>query len=97
MSEPPAWLGAVTLTDMVGIVGVALVVGTYFTLQIGRLSADSVLYSGLNALGAVLILISLLRTFNLASFVIEVFWLAISLIGLGRWAWRHWRGGTGGA
>ncbi len=92
MSGPSAWMQVMTFTDLVGMLGVAFIVGTYFALQIGRLSADSLIYSALNALGAGLILISLLHTFNLASFMIEVFWLAISLIGLGRWAWRRWRG-----
>jgi len=41
----------------------------------------------LNAVGAALIAVSLLVDFNLSAFLIEVFWVAISLIGIQRW-WR---------
>ncbi|MEM8986366.1 MAG: hypothetical protein AAGC95_06535 [Pseudomonadota bacterium] len=70
--------------DFVGFFGVGLIVGTYFASQIGRMAVDRPLYPALNALGAVLILVSLAFTFNAASFVIELFWLAISLVGLVR-------------
>jgi len=36
----------------------------------------------MNLTGAILLLISLCYNFNLASFVIEIFWIAASLIGL---------------
>jgi hypothetical protein len=78
--------------DFVGNVGVACVLLTYLLLQLGRLSGTSILYSGLNALGAVLILVSLIRSFNLSSFIIEICWLAISLLGIAR-AW--WQGRAG--
>ena len=38
----------------------------------------------LNAAGALLIIVSLIFDFNLSAFVIEVFWLLISLLGLWR-------------
>jgi hypothetical protein len=61
-----------------------LIVAGYFLLQVGRVDALSPLYSWLNLAGAVMILISLLYTFNFSSFVIEVFWILISIIGLVR-------------
>lgn len=73
-----------TLADIIGLLGVAFVVGTYFLSQIGRMNVNEPLYPALNALGAVLILYSLFQTFNAASFVIELFWLVISLVGLVR-------------
>lgn len=73
-----------TSADAVGLVGVAFVVGTYFLSQIGRMDVRRPLYPALNGLGALFILFSLSRTFNTASFVIELFWLAISLVGLVR-------------
>ncbi|MEX6632456.1 CBU_0592 family membrane protein [Hyphococcus lacteus] len=71
-----------TVPDFVGFVGVALVVGTYFLSQMGRMDVRKPLYPGLNGIGAILILYSLSNTFNAASFVIEVFWLVISAAGL---------------
>lgn len=41
----------------------------------------------MNALGAALVIISLCFDFNLSAFVIEAFWVVISLVGIGRW-WR---------
>ncbi len=72
------------LSDFVGFAGVGLVVGTYFLSQVGRMDVRQPLYPALNGVGAVLILFSLSRTFNAASFVIEMFWLLISAIGLAR-------------
>ena len=73
-----------TVSDFVGFVGVGLVVGTYFLSQIGRMEVRRPLYPALNGLGALFILFSLSRTFNAASFVIEMFWLLISAVGLAR-------------
>ncbi|MEM8770447.1 MAG: hypothetical protein AAGD92_02250 [Pseudomonadota bacterium] len=68
--------------DFVGLIGVAFVVGTYFLSQVGRMDVNHPLYPGLNAIGALFILFSLSHTFNTASFVIEMFWLLISAVGL---------------
>ena len=72
------------LYDIVGLIGVSFIVGTYFLSQIGRMKVDQPLYPALNGIGALLILYSLAFTFNAASFVIELFWLAISVVGLAR-------------
>lgn len=70
--------------DFIGLIGVSFVVGTYFLSQVGRMNVNRPLYPALNGLGALLILYSLSHTFNAASFVIEIFWLGISLVGLVR-------------
>ncbi|GAB4534674.1 MAG: hypothetical protein Tsb0010_14840 [Parvularculaceae bacterium] len=70
--------------DFVGYAGVGLIVIAYFALQTGRMKGEAIGFSAMNAVGAALILVSLTQTFNAASFVIEIFWLAISLIGLAR-------------
>ena len=51
----------------------------------GRMDIRRPAYSATNAIGAILILVSLLHDFNLSSFVIEIAWLLISLYGLTRW------------
>ncbi|MEQ8434590.1 MAG: hypothetical protein RIA71_10145 [Oceanicaulis sp.] len=78
------------ITDMIGIAGVACVLAAFFLLQIEKVRGDSLLYLLLNLFGACLLIVSLTVTFNLASFVIEVCWLAISLFGLSKLAWRKW-------
>lgn len=70
--------------DLVGITGVTCVLVTYLLIQIGRLSANSILYSSLNLLGSILILYSLLYHWNTASVIIEIAWGIISIFGLCR-------------
>ena len=73
--------------DAAGNIGVVMIVGTYLALQLERIRSTTLAYSVLNAVGATLIAISLLVDFNLSALLIEVFWVAISLIGIRRW-WR---------
>jgi hypothetical protein len=70
------------LFDIVGMTGTFLVVGAFFLLQLEKAKPDGLLYNTMNLAGAILLLISLCYNFNLASFVIELFWIAASLIGL---------------
>ena len=72
-----------SIYDVLGNIGVFLIILTYFLLQIRKLSSESLLYSVLNALGASLIVVSLLFDFNLSAFIVEAFWVIISLIGIG--------------
>ena len=71
-----------TIFDFLGNVGVILILAAYLALQTERTTANSMAYSLLNALGALLILVSLYYDFNLSAFVIESFWLLISLYGM---------------
>ena len=68
--------------DLLGNLGVFLIIGSYFWLQIGRIPGQSKMYSLVNAIGAALILVSLYFNFNLSAVIVEVFWLIISLVGL---------------
>ena len=71
--------------------GTALVVLAYFLLQLEKVSSNSFAYNLMNLLGAFFLLISLCFTFNLASFVIELFWIGASLIGM----WKLYKGRNG--
>jgi len=71
--------------DVIGIVGVAIVVVTYFLLQSEKIDSKGFLYSFLNAIGSLLIMYSLLYSWNLASFIIELIWILISIYGLRKW------------
>jgi len=70
--------------NVVGNIGVVLIVGTYFLVQVRRMSAIQPPYIVLNGLGALFILYSLWFDFNLSAFLIELIWLLISVLGLGR-------------
>lgn len=72
------------VADISGFTGVVLYLASYALLQNGRLRQDSATYSWLNLLAASLVLISLANEFNLASAVIQLSWILISLCGLHR-------------
>ncbi|HNP64434.1 MAG TPA: permease [Woeseiaceae bacterium] len=68
--------------DFLGNLGVLLIIVSYFWMQIGRISGQDPLYSIVNAIGAALVLVSLYFDFNLSAFLVETFWLIISILGL---------------
>lgn len=68
--------------DFVGNVGVVLMLFAYLLLQVGRLRINDLSYLLLNTIGASVVLISLLYSFNLSAFLVEAFWLLISIFGL---------------
>ena len=75
------------ITDAIGMLGMVLVVLAYYLLQLERTDPKGLSYNVINLVGAACLLLSLCFSFNLASFVIEVFWIGASLIGL----WKYWR------
>ena len=74
-----------SFTDFLGNIGVVLIIIDYLLLQLNRISSNSLSYSLLNAVGASLIIISLLFNFNLSAFIMEAIWVVISLFGLYRY------------
>jgi hypothetical protein len=73
-----------TWFDLVGFIGVVLIIVAYLLLQLDKLPSSSPRYSLLNAAGALLIIVSLVFKFNLSAFIVEAFWFLISLLGLWR-------------
>jgi hypothetical protein len=71
--------------DFIGNVGVVILMITYLLLQLNKLPSDGLAYSLLNAIGASLIVISLLFDFNLSALLMEVFWVLISFVGIYRY------------
>lgn len=69
-------------SNLVGIVGVILILWAYYLIQAHKVTAHSFSYSTLNIIGAILILFSLCFHFNLASVVIEICWILISIMGI---------------
>jgi hypothetical protein len=71
--------------DLIGNIGVVVLMVTYLLLQLNRLKSDDLSYSLLNAAGACLIILSLLVNFNLSALLMEVFWVLISFVGIYRY------------
>lgn len=74
-----------TIFDVLGMVGVGLIIVTYLLLTTDRMRPDGWRYPSFNGLGAVLIMISLTHDFNLSAFIVEAFWATISVVGIVRW------------
>ena len=70
--------------DLVGLLGTALVVGSYFLLQSGRLSGTGLPYQSINIVGSGCILVSLVGGFNLSVALLQCTWIAISVYGIAR-------------
>ena len=73
------------LLDLIGNIGVVVLMITYLMLQLNKIRSDGLAYSLLNAGGASLIVLSLLVNFNLSAFIMEVFWVLISFVGIYRY------------
>jgi predicted membrane protein len=72
--------------DFAGNIGVALMVLGYLLLQAERVRSSDLSYSLMNGIGALLVVVSLFYRFNLSAFLVEVFWLLISVYGLIKFA-----------
>ena len=70
--------------DLVGNLGVLLILASYLFVQLRKLDATGLAYVVANGLGAAFILYSLIYDFNLSAFIIEIAWILISLVGLVR-------------
>lgn len=70
------------LSDIVGVVGVIILLWSYLWLQLGRISQNAFLYSVANFISSLFIMYSLLYNWNLSSFTIECAWLTISSYGM---------------
>ena len=68
--------------DVIGNIGVVFIILAYFLLQTNKIKSTGIKYSVFNIVGASLVIISLIENFNMSAFIIEVFWVAISLIGI---------------
>lgn len=69
------------VADIVGMVGTLLIVGAYAYLTFARV-VNALAYNLMNLAGALLLTLSLLVHWNLASFVLEMVWIAVALAGI---------------
>jgi len=70
--------------QVIGFVGMIFIIYAYFLLQVGKYDSKSLQFQYINLIGAILLLISLCVHFNLGSFIIEVFWILITLYGIAK-------------
>ena len=72
------------LSDLIGIVGVVMILLAYFFCQIGKLSITSWTYLLADLFGSGFIFYSLMYHLNLSAFCVEIAWMLISLMGIGK-------------
>lgn len=77
-------MGQDFLYEWAGYAGVAVYLGAYVALQIGLIPGVGYRYAMLNMVAALLVLVSLIQAFNMASAIIQVSWVVISVVGITR-------------
>ncbi|WP_108811013.1 CBU_0592 family membrane protein [Sphingorhabdus sp. Alg231-15] len=76
--------------NVIGILGSILIVSAYAYNVYAR-SVNPFIYNGTNLIGALLLTLSLMVHFNLASLLLEIVWIGIALGGL----WKAYQGHAG--
>ena len=78
---------SIPIWDLIGLIGATVYVGAYILAALDTLPSQSWQYYALKMLAAVFVMASLVGgDFNLAAAVIQVFFIAVSLMGLA----LHW-------
>ncbi len=77
-----------TLLDLLGVIGVLMMLVAYAGGQVGRLKMDALPALLMNLIGSSLVLLSLTRKFNLSAALMEGAWALVALFGLARLALR---------
>lgn len=72
----------VSLFEVIGVTGFVLYVINYGLLTVGKLTSQQAGYFMINWLAATFVLIGLMSSFNLASALIQIFWIVISSWGI---------------
>lgn len=76
------YMSEITVLDLIGILGVAFYVGNYLLVSLGRSSSHSIGFYVRSGTGAICVLISLCEDFNIASAMIQILFIVISLFGI---------------
>jgi len=71
-----------SLYNFIGNPGVFLIIFSYLLLQLKKIDSSGIPYSLINLFGALFVIILLIENFNMSAFVLEVFWVAISFVGV---------------
>jgi hypothetical protein len=81
-----------TIPDIAGVIGVALMLGAYAGGQLGRLGMTGLPALLMNLAGSVMVLWSLAFKFNLAAVLMESAWALVAMYGLVKLAVKRLRG-----
>ena len=73
-----------SLPDIAGLIGVAMMLAAYAGGAVGRLRIDAAPALVTNLIGALLVLWSLLHAFNLSAFIMETAWALVAVAGLAK-------------
>ena len=73
--------------QLVGVLGTVVYISSYAFTQIGWIRAPGYAYSVSNLIAAGMVGVSLLYDFNLASALIQMLWILISVIGIANLIW----------
>lgn len=68
--------------DVIGVIGFGLYIGNYAMVTLRHAWGDSIAFFLLNLSAAGCVLIGLMNNFNLASAMIQIFWIVMSFIGV---------------
>jgi hypothetical protein len=75
--------------DTIGCFGTIIVLLAYILLQTRKLNSHSLLFSFLNLIGGLMMLVSLLYCWNLAAVAMEISWVTISGFGMVKVLFPH--------
>jgi len=70
------------ILELIGVAGFMSYVATYFALTLRWLDGNGTAYFACNMASASMVLIGLMASFNLASALIQVFWIGISIVAI---------------
>ncbi len=79
---PDEFFQFTNIMEMAGIVGFGLYVCNYMMLTFRVLTGNCIIYYVVNFSAASLVLTGLMNSFDLASALIQIFWIFISSIGI---------------
>lgn len=68
--------------ETIGVLGFGLYVLTYTLLTLRYINGHDICYFSLNLTAATFVLVGLAGSFNLASALIQIFWVAMSILGI---------------
>ena len=77
------------ITQSIGILGFILYMLAYYLLLTGKIEGTDNSYIVMNFMAATCVLVSLIHNFILASALIQICWIGISIVGLIRYNFLH--------